>query len=161
MPQLGQWEDQSMTLWPIRGRHYQNNKAITRWGQGPARSQRPENPGAQWCKSLKIIKFLSVTSCNKTTQRENVVRRRMSVMIPWQGSQTISSLIWVNIDRHFNYNGIAITRDASLFLSAANKRSVIRLLTNQKSSCSDSLYTSQVWNVLQPSVTCMGLGGDK
>ena len=43
--------------------------------------------------------------------------------------------------------------------SAANKRPVIRLLTNQKSSCSDSLYTSQVWNVLQPSVTCMGRAG--
>ena len=62
--------------------------------------------------------YVSVTSSNKNTKRKNVVRRRMSMMIPWQGSQTISSLIWVNIDRHFNYNGIAITRDASLVLGS-------------------------------------------
>ena len=69
-------------------------------------------------RAWRLSNFYLWPVLTKITQRENVVRRRMSVMIPWQGSQTISSLIWVNIDRHFNYNGIAITRDASLFLGS-------------------------------------------
>ena len=120
MAPLSQWEGRTGSVRPIRARHYQNNKAITRWGQESARSRRPEGPGARWCKSLGIIRVLSVQLIvtQVFTKREDVVWRRMAVVIPGQGGQTIAIWMRVNIDRHFNYNGIAITRDASLVLGS-------------------------------------------